>query len=191
MLKKNVIRNLMADKRNNLNESFIKASSLKIAGIAYGYAMDNSFKNIAIYMSIKNEVRMEYIIELNKGKNIDIFLPVCANADDIYYNKFEDIDSMRKDFFGISCPKDGYSINKNDIEAFFIPGLAFDLTGNRVGYGRGYFDKALADISRPLFVGVCYEFQLISCDVIEMNDYDVKMNYILTENGMRKVNNLE
>jgi len=179
----------MLNKRNQLDEFFIKSTSLKIAEIAFDYISDNSFKNIGIYMSIKNEVRIQYIIDLNKEKDFDIFLPVCKKEDYICFNKLEDVNSMQEDYFGISCPKNGYVIDEREIDVFFIPGLAFDTFGNRVGYGKGCFDRILKNADKSLFVGVCYDFQLISDDILEAYGNDVGMDFILTEKGMRPATN--
>jgi 5-formyltetrahydrofolate cyclo-ligase len=189
MVEKRAARNLMLGKRRSLSEILIKKYSLKIAQTAYDYVIANSFKNVAIYMSIRNEVRMEYLIELNKSKKFDIFLPVCQKEDNIYFNKLEDSDFMEKDYFGISCPKNGKTISEKEIEVFFIPGLAFDVFGNRVGYGKGCFDRILGNTGESVFVGVSYEFQVIYGDALESEASDVAMDFILTEKGMRIADN--
>ena len=181
----------MRTKRNKLDEFFIKSASLKIAEFVLDYIETNSFKNIAIYMSIKNEPRIEYIIDLNKEKKFDIFLPFCKKEDHICFNKLEDINSMRKDYFGISCPKNDNTIDEKDIDVFFVPGLAFDKSGNRVGYGKGCFDRILKNSGKSFFIGVCYDFQLISGDIIETDGNDIGMDFILTEKGMYEAANLQ
>ncbi|MHB1546780.1 MAG: 5-formyltetrahydrofolate cyclo-ligase [bacterium] len=193
MINKSAARDLMKNKRNKLEELFIKSTSLKIAEFALEYITANSFKNIAIYISIKNEVRIEYIMDLNKNreKKFDFFLPFCKKEDDICLNKLEDINSMRKDYFGISCPKEDNFIDEREIDVFFVPGLAFDTFGNRVGYGKGCFDRILKNSCKSFFVGVCYDFQLISDDILESGGNDIVMDFILTEKGIRRVTNLQ
>lgn len=191
MIKKSVVRNLMSNKRNILGEFLIKSTSLMIAKIAYDYITKNSFKKIAIYMSIKNEVRMEYLMGLIIGTKLDIFLPVCKKGDYMRFSKFEDINLMQKDYLGISCPKNDWVIDEKEIEVFFIPGLAFDAFGNRVGYGKGYFDRTLKNTRSSIFIGVCYDFQFILDDILESDNNDIGMDYILTEKGMHRVNNLQ
>jgi 5-formyltetrahydrofolate cyclo-ligase len=191
MIKKSAARDLMRNKRDKLDEFFIKSAGLKIAEFAFDYIKANSFKNIAIYMSIKNEVRIEYIIDLNKDKKFDIYLPFCKKEDRICFNKLEDINSMRKDYFGISCPKNDNIIDEKDIDVFFVPGLAFDKSGNRVGYGKGCFDRILKNSGKSFFIGVCYDFQLISGDIIETDGNDIGMDFILTEKGMYEAANLQ
>ncbi len=191
MINKNVVRNLMINKRYKLDDFFVKSASLKISETAFDYITANSFKNIAIYMSLNNEVKIEYIVELNKDKKFDFFLPVCKKEDDICFNQLEDMNSMKKDYFGISCPKNDNYIDEKDIEVFFVPGLAFDLLGNRVGYGKGCFDRILKKSVKSYFIGVCYDFQLILDDILESYENDIGMDFILTEKGMREVINLQ
>ncbi len=187
MIKKIDARKLMKNMRSKLDESFIKSASLTISKIAYGYAMSNSFKKAAIYMSIKNEARIEYLIDLNTRKDLEIFLPSCKKENCMNFYKFEDLCSMRRDSFGILCPENGYKIDEKEIDVFFVPGLAFDASGNRVGYGRGCYDKILMNADKSYFVGICYDFQLIKNNVLESHAGDVAMDFIITECEIFKV----
>ncbi|MDA8272334.1 MAG: hypothetical protein M0Z72_01130, partial [Deltaproteobacteria bacterium] len=65
MIEKNIARKRMIERRNKLSEDEIKYFSLNIVANAYSFIKDNFFKNAAIYMSVKNEVRIEYIIKLD------------------------------------------------------------------------------------------------------------------------------
>ena len=189
MIKKKDARKLMRNKRILLSESFINDSSLNISKIAYDYIVSNLFKKIAIYMSIKNEVRMEYLIDLNKSGDIHLFMPVCENDGSMGFYKFESIDCMKKDSLGILAPKSchEHEIDEKDIDVFFVPGLAFDICGNRVGYGKGYFDRSLKKAVNSYFIGVCYYFQFIKNDKLESEPEDIKMNFIITENGIFEI----
>lgn len=178
----------MIERRNKLSENEIQDSSLNIAADAYSFIKDNFFKNVAIYMSVKNEVRMEYAIKLDMSKSINFYLPQYSEGNYICFNKFENIDSMEKDDYGILCPRGGCPIDIKEIDIFFVPGVVFDIFGNRIGYGKGCYDKVLNQAKDSLFIGVCYGFQLISDDKLEFDDNDIKMHYLLTENGFIKAN---
>ena len=187
MINKKDARELMKNERIKLTEPFINAASLNISKIAYDYIVSNLFKKIAVYMSIKNEVRMEYLIDVNKSDDIRFFMPLCENDGRMCFYKFENRDFMKRDFFGILCPKNDDEIDEKDIDVFFVPGLAFDTYGNRVGYGKGCYDRSLKKAGNSHFIGVCYDFQFIKNDVLEFEPEDVKMNSIITENGIYKV----
>ena len=187
MINKKDARELMKNKRIELTEPYINAASLSISKIAYDYIILNLFKKIVIYMSIKNEVRIEYLIDENKNGDIRFFMPFCDNGGRMCFYKFESIDLMKRDSFGILSPKNGHKIDEKDIDVFFVPGLAFDIYGNRVGYGKGCYDRSLKKAENSHFIGVCYDFQFIKNDVLEFEPEDVKMNSIITENGIYKV----
>ncbi len=187
MINKKDARKLMKNKRIGLKEPFISAASLSISKIAYDYIVLNLFKKIAIYMSIKNEVRMEYLIDVNKSGDIQLFMPLCENAGRMGFYKFESMDFMKRDSLGILCPKNADEIDEKDIDVFFVPGLAFDTYGNRVGYGKGCYDRSLKKAENSHFIGVCYDFQFIKNDVLEFEPEDVKMDFVITENGIHKI----
>ena len=102
-------------------------------------------------------------------------------------------ESMR--FYGGACVKpNAYGINEPDtkvedecavdeVEGFLVPGLAFDQKGARLGRGKGYFDRALKK-HQGHKGGVAFEFQ-ISPQELPVEDHDILMNQIITENGAR------
>ena len=67
------------------------------------------------------------------------------------------------------------------IPLFFVPGLAFDITGSRIGYGLGFYDRALAGVSgRSLLVGLSFDLQVV--DFVPLAAHDRPMDMIVTEN---------
>ncbi len=86
--------------------------------------------------------------------------------------------------FEISAPPAlATPVDPDQIDAFVVPGLAFDAAGNRLGYGRGYYDSALSAAPRALRVGLCHAFQLV--DAVPPRDGDEPMDYIVTPDGAR------
>lgn len=189
MIKKDLVRQTMIEKRNRLNGSDVESLSMDIAGSAYSFIKDNFFKNVAAYMSVKNEVKIEYITKLDSCGSINFYFPYYAKDKYICFKEFENIGLLEKDDYGVPCPIGGDIADINKIESFFVPGVAFDSYGNRVGYGKGCYDKVLNQALNSVLIGVCYDFQLISDDILEFNVNDVKMHYLLTEKGFMKANN--
>ncbi|MBL8888833.1 MAG: 5-formyltetrahydrofolate cyclo-ligase [Planctomycetaceae bacterium] len=75
-------------------------------------------------------------------------------------------------------------IEPQQIDIFLIPGLAFDHHGNRLGYGKGYYDKLLGQRRRDsLAIALAFQEQIFS-DVPHQPEYDVPMDYIVTESGI-------
>jgi 5-formyltetrahydrofolate cyclo-ligase len=85
--------------------------------------------------------------------------------------------------FGVMEPShDSEVVPLKDIQGILVPGLVFNKNGNRLGKGKGFYDRALASFSGKK-VGVCFSFQ-ISDKLIPTEPHDVKMDYLLTEQGL-------
>lgn len=72
-----------------------------------------------------------------------------------------------------------HAIPPSALDIIFLPMVAFDTTGNRLGMGAGYYDKTLNNNSPGFLIGVAYEFQLVS--YIHADHYDVPVNLVVTE----------
>jgi len=74
----------------------------------------------------------------------------------------------------------------SEIDFVFVPGLAFDLEGCRVGYGGGYYDRFLMDLPNSIeSVGVCYDFQLV--DRVPRSQHDVPVDTVVSDEQMIEV----
>ena len=75
-------------------------------------------------------------------------------------------------------------------DIILVPLVAFDKHLNRIGYGKGYYDRFLKKIhkikKKKIFLGIAYSFQ--KCKIIPTNKYDFKLDYIFTERGIIKTN---
>jgi len=87
---------------------------------------------------------------------------------------------------GIKEPSDSClpikSLDHKMIEVVFVPGRAFDMQGNRIGRGRGHYDKFLLNVPRATKVGVCFHNQLFQ--TIPTEEHDVKLDYVITNRGI-------
>ena len=136
----------------------------------------NDLEVIGLYASMKNEVNLDNLINslLQRGKCV--CLPrVEGNIINFYkINSLADLEINNK----IREPKPISLINPNSIEALVIPGLGFDIHNNRIGYGKGYYDRYLCGYNNKK-IGVCFKEQLL--DNIPTNCNDIKMNIIITD----------
>lgn len=81
--------------------------------------------------------------------------------------------------FGLREPLRGEAIGLADIDAFVIPGLAFDRAGWRIGWGRGYYDVTLAAAPRARRIGLAFECQLV--DEVAHDPHDAQLQLVVTE----------
>jgi 5-formyltetrahydrofolate cyclo-ligase len=88
---------------------------------------------------------------------------------------------MQEGAFGIPepCPT-GIEYQADGADLIVVPGVAFDLSGNRIGYGKGYYDRFLNNPeSKARLVGLCHDFQLID-GAIPADLHDIQMDIIVT-----------
>lgn len=164
---KSVLRREMIQKRKELflknGDEFVK----KIRELGC-YKKANT---VMLYMPIKGEADVTGLLCDKK-----LFLTPVTEGENIYACPISG--AWRNGLFSVPEPKEKTVFDKTKIDLVIVPGVAFDKRGNRMGYGKGYYDRFLngLDICK---VGVCHSFQLM--DTIPSEDHDIKMDIIVTE----------
>lgn len=136
---------------------------------------------IGLYSPIRMEVDLLSFAALLRGRGLLTALPrVCGES--LVFGVVSDVETLRPGVFGILEPlPETDAVPYQDIYAICVPGLAFDRTGARLGYGKGYYDRflqAAPGVRRPFLIGVGYDFQLI--DAVPQDRHDQKLDYIIT-----------
>ena len=184
---KKEIRLKYKELRRTLSENQIEELSLAIAnGILLLPIWEKTYFHIFLPIEEQKEVNTEYILHLLSGKDKEI----CVSKSDFETRKMThylltDNTKIKKNVYNIpepvDCPDASGEVSSNKIEVVFIPLLAYDINGNRVGYGKGFYDKFLAECN-PNTVKIGLSFfepeELIS----DINTSDVQLNYCVTPN---------
>ncbi|SFC42129.1 5-formyltetrahydrofolate cyclo-ligase [Clostridium uliginosum] len=148
----------------------------------YESAFYKHSKNLFIYISYESEIETKDIIKkaLKDGKNI--YIPRIEDDTKVMdVVKIVSLDNLVENKYGILEPaKDELAVDPNEFDLIIMPGVAFDKTGGRMGYGAGYYDKYLKKIVKPVSkVAFAYDFQVIN--EVPIDSHDIPINYILTE----------
>lgn len=139
-----------------------------------------SASHIALYHAISGEVQTQEFIE-KWYKKKHILLPL-VDGQDLQLILYEGPDSVQIGAYGILEPKaDGARIPSNDIDLIIVPGVAFDKEKNRMGRGKGFYDRLLSSLNIPK-IGLAFEFQIVP--TVPVAEYDKKMDFIITEKGI-------
>ena len=85
---------------------------------------------------------------------------------------------MQTDSYGILEPVGEPFTNYHDIDVAIIPGMAFDLAGNRMGRGKGFYDRLLPKLADARKIGICFSFQLL--EHIPTEAHDCPMDIIVS-----------
>ena len=129
------------------------------------------------YLSHRGEVSTDPLLKKYLGKK-KIIVPKI-DGEEICLYELKNATRFEKGKFGIREPKFCLPLGEvKKISVALIPGIAFDLTGHRIGYGGGYFDRFLKKVHCTT-IALAYEFQII--DKVPAHKYDVPVDYIITE----------
>ena len=136
--------------------------------------------SIAIYYPIKSEISPLKIIKICQNLSIEICLPVInKNTNELIFSKFDDKKCFSKNKYGIIEPR---KIKQIIPDIIFVPMVGFDLNLNRLGYGKGYYDRIISKlrkIKNIFVIGLAYDSQMVTC--IPTENHDEKMDVIITD----------
>lgn len=137
-------------------------------------------RSLALYAAFNGEVPTEALIRGSLAAGKVVLLPAVTTQGLVFRRIATEADLVRGKFGILEPPPYCKSFEPDAIDLFVIPGVAFDLHGKRVGYGGGYYDKALHKLERSgKLIGLCYDFQLV--ELIAGEPHDVIMDLVITE----------
>ncbi len=152
------LREIYKEKRNLLSSEEIEQKSLAIANQTLQLPIWE--KNIySIFLSIrdKKEINTDFILHILHGKDKNIAVSKSDfSAHTMTHYLLTDNTKIKVNHWGIPEPVEGIEIPENKIEVVFVPLLAFDLQGHRVGYGKGFYDRFLANCPDAIKVGLSF-----------------------------------
>ena len=136
------------------------------------------------YYPSNYEVNILKFLEEASKKNFRITLPVIKPSNQISFKSWAFKDPLYVNKFGMLEPKN--TKEKIIPDLIMVPLVAFDSHLNRVGYGKGYYDRSLGKIRKikknVISLGIAYSFQ--KCTQIPVNNNDFRLDYIFTEKGI-------
>jgi len=141
-------------------------------------------KKVMVYISFKSEVRTrEIILDLLMRKKKVIIPVIDFKKEKIHLSELKDFNKeLVSNKFGLFQPSEEFfrSFNKKELDFIIVPGIAFDEKGNRLGFGKGYYDKFLKGISKKVpVVALAFEEQI--GNKIHCEKHDISMHKIITE----------
>jgi 5-formyltetrahydrofolate cyclo-ligase len=179
---KDYLRKKLINKRKKLSKLDVNNKSLIIEKKLFNLDEFKNSNNILFYVSYDNEVYTHDMIKkcLSMKKNIIVPISDLINKE-LILSKIERWDDLKKGSYNILEPtkKNENKINLKDIKIILIPAIAFDINGNRIGHGYGYYDKLLKKSNNALHIGLAFDFQIV--DRINFDKHDVPVDKILTE----------
>ncbi|MBQ2730361.1 MAG: 5-formyltetrahydrofolate cyclo-ligase [Clostridia bacterium] len=169
------IRAAVGDKKQEYSQEICE----KAAELSAFHSADT----VLLYYAKGNEADLSLLFEkcFSMGKTVGF--PRCIDRERMVFQRVKDLSELSVGYFGISEPPADAPPCSLENAICFVPALAFDKDGYRLGYGGGYYDRFLSGF-RGTTVGVTFEACLT--DRLVREEFDMKTDYIITESQVKK-----
>jgi 5-formyltetrahydrofolate cyclo-ligase len=153
---KQELRTEALEKRKALTSDYVQELSLKITNQLlrldiWTHEVYHTFLSIAH----QKEVQTEPLLTLLQGKDKTIVVPKMVENNELEHILLEESTAIAIQRFGVPEPLNGKTISEDQIDVVFVPLLCFDRNGNRLGYGKGFYDRFLSKTKpNTLFIGL-------------------------------------
>jgi len=187
MIKKKELRKIYKARRKDLSENQIEDLSLAISNQLLKLPIWNyTFYHIFLAIEEQKEVNTDYILNILSGKDKNILISKSDfETGDMMHFLLTDNTVIKKNSYNIPEPVDGIEISNDKIEVVFIPLLAFDKLGNRVGYGKGFYDRFLTNCN-PKTIKIGFSFFEAEAEISDVFESDVRLDYCVTPEEVYK-----
>lgn len=179
---KKQLRKEISRRKKAASEADLSQWSHRILSQIESHPLFRKASTLLMYHSLPDEVQTHDFIE-KWSKHKKIILPV-VKGDDLELRAYTGDEHLQKGAYNIDEPTGERFRTEEEISLAIIPGVAFDRKGNRLGRGKGYYDRLLARIS-PYKIGICFQFQVADA-LLPHEDSDAPMDEVWSENGRIK-----
>lgn len=176
MRSKSEIRRLVRRRKREMTAEEIAHKSAALAARFLASDAYRTAKTIYGYLPFNQEVRTFPILEQAIRDGKQVALPKC-DGDQMRFVLMKDLSDVAPSAFGAPEPIADEPVASDEHALVLMPGVAFDLSGRRIGYGGGYYDRFLASEPNHPTIALCFDFQIF--DRLETDAHDIPVNLVL------------
>ncbi len=149
---------------------------------------DKLYYHLFLTIEEQKEINTEYILQILAGKDKEIVISKCDFTTlEMTHFLLTDNTKIKKNSYNIPEPIDGLEVPVVKIDVVFVPLLAYDEQGNRVGYGKGFYDKFLSKC-KPETIKIGLSFFSPEEKIDDVSANDVKLDFCVTPNKVFRFN---
>ncbi len=179
---KQSLRRTLLRQRRQMSEFLAAEFSAAIVRRAYEWLLRQSGRRVLSYLAYGREADLSGLHEKLWRQGFAVAVPVTDGLPDGVMRAAEYRPEMmlKKTGLGVYEPAGGEFWSPESIDIVLAPGVGFDMAGNRLGHGRGYYDRYLP-LLHPgaVVVGICYDWQVV--ERVPVDVHDRSMDVIITE----------
>lgn len=167
--------------RQQFSENEVEDLSLQIANqLIHLDIWQHSFYHLFLPIESQKEINTEYILQVLSGKDKNIVLSKSDfETREMSHFLLTDNTTIKKNAYDIPEPVDGLEVPVSKIDVVFVPLLAFDEKGNRVGYGKGFYDKFLSEC-KPKVLKIGLSFFESEDSISDILPADIQLDLCVT-----------
>ncbi|MGM0636214.1 MAG: 5-formyltetrahydrofolate cyclo-ligase [Bacteroidota bacterium] len=169
-------------KRKQLSAKEISDNSLAIANQSLQLpTWEKEFYHLFLSIEKHNEIETQFLLHILQGKDKNVVVSKSDfSSQSLTHFLLTDSTKLVVNKWGIPEPENGIEIQPKQLDVVFVPLLAFDHKGYRVGYGKGFYDRFLSNCrSDVIRVGLSF-FEAENTLISDVNEYDVALDYCVT-----------
>ncbi len=172
---KKEVRSSIREKKKAITDEYKLEAELSVMHKIEMLPQFLSATDIMLYYSLPDELQTKLMLDKwSESKNI--YLP-RVNGDELEILKYEPAE-ISTGAYSILEPSGTEVINPGILDLVIVPAVAYDRLGNRIGRGKGYYDRLLSKTS-AFKAGVCYSFQVI--EDFEPDEFDIPVDIVVTD----------
>ena len=183
MKSKKELRKKILGIRNKMLKEDLENNSRIIMNKIIGLKTYKQSKVVFVYMDFKNEVMTSDLIKHMMAEKKRVVIPYTDVINTLVIpSEITEEADLKLSPFGYYEPKKIMPVDVEEIDLVLVPGVVFDKNLNRIGFGKGYYDRILKNLKPGAKkIGLAHDFQVL--DEIPAEDHDIKMDMIITESS--------
>lgn len=190
-MEKQLLRTTQLNKRNALNFLDVQGKSHEATQRLITLPAYKKAKTVFTYLAYKNELNTNALIQNAWQQGKTIVVPICQKKDKtLLLSRLNSFNDLVVGNYNIFEPKQTHidPISTDELDLVILPGLAFDLEGNRLGYGGGFIDRFLPTLAPTCTkIALAYDFQILP--IIPTQEHDIPVDIIVTDKDIYPVTN--
>ena len=175
---KNLLRQRLLQERRDLCVELYHRKSEVIQSLLCRHDCFVSAGTVALYCPVNNEVDTGMLFSLARKLGKQVFYPRVDGVA-LGFHEVSRHQDLVPGSFGVLEPVSGGDTHRAGFDLTVVPGVAFDLRGHRLGYGKGYYDRWLSVNRSGILVGLAFDLQIV--DALPAEEHDQQLDYIVTE----------
>jgi 5-formyltetrahydrofolate cyclo-ligase len=174
---KKEIREEIRNRKRQFTSSQLDEMSLAVLCRLLSHPRIKSAQTVLMYYSLPDEVNTHQAVDELVKEGKQVLLPVVKGENELELRIYHDRSDLCEGSFHIMEPTGTIFNDYSKIDAAVVPGMGFDKDCNRLGRGKGYYDRLLAKIPDVYKIGICFDFQKV--ESLPTGKYDIKMDEVL------------